>query len=995
MTSVRMPYKTGPRPRIWIDGQCFQSASRLRGIGRAILETLTFLRSNHPHLDLHLSLNASHAEEAQTARHLLTPILGADRIHIWEGLVLKPESQGGYTDQQRASEAVLGHHIRSLAPDLIWSPSVFEGGHNRYVSLLAPKATGVPSVVTFHDAIPWRFQDRYLGDPVSRACYARHLDALAQYDLAFAVSPFSESELRDIHPGLPVINVSSGLSRGFQEIVDGLQPERAPQKGNETELLYVGGLDWRKNVRAILQAMGLLKDRGRSGIRLRLVGDQPGGDVEQLVALARELGIGDALDFTGFCTDAELIRAYQACDIAIQPSIMEGFGLTALEAMRAGAPLIAARAGALPGVVGDAALLFDPYDAVALADHIEAVIDDPALGRRLRRMGRQRCNLFDWEVTADCVARGFEGLVRPTRNTPRPVAEQRAISATLMPPIDRAVIPPARLSVHMAAAEVPSSLPTGRILFDVTSTFYNDYGTGIQRVVTRIARQLLENHPNVQLVVCDSDVGLEAARMDAKGRFRTERKLTRKIVYPQVGDTLILLDSSWIWYKSFETVLADARLRGAVVISGLHDLVPVAYPAYCDDGMPINFQKWLRAALRYSDAFICVSKATAKALHDLLSGTDFPRPMKIGHFRLGSDSLGPASLASGNPASGSARGEGMHDGPHDPDHFLVVGTLEPRKGHSDILAAFERLWASGADLRLTFVGRPGWGTTGLQAELTALAARDPRFDWISDADDTRLARAYADAGTVIAASHAEGFGLPLVEGGRAGCGVIARDIPVFREVAPGGTRFFDTVDTLMDQVLAAQADPTPPAKTDPPISWAESTALLMEKIRTDDYAQSYRPMDPEPFVPDTDTGVDRMKGPINPALMDISLSTIPTRIDSPLPGYYRFVVRVSNDGPEPLYSKGRLTGEDSVHLSYITLDHDGHERAIEAARAKIPYGLPRGQSTVMAIDLPDHLVENPAIMVQFSLVQEGRAWWPYLAQLDRDAHGIPAKGTTD
>ncbi|MEM9599498.1 MAG: glycosyltransferase, partial [Pseudomonadota bacterium] len=702
--------------------------------------------------------------------------------------------------------------------------------------------------------------------------------------------------------------------------------------------------------------------------------DQPGGDVEALMALARELDIQDALDFTGFCTDAELIRAYQLCDIAVQPSIMEGFGLTALEAMRAGAPLIAARAGALPGVVGDGALLFDPYNAAELADHIERLIDDPSLARGLRERGRRQCHRFDWEVTAERVAKSFDGMVRPLPNRPRPISAQRAFSAAYTPTIDPAVVPTARLAAYMAAAEVNHARPGGRILFDVTSTYYNDYGTGIQRVVTRIARKLLDQYDNVQLVVCDSDVGLEAAYMDAKGRFRTEKTLSRELVYPQAGDTLILLDSSWIWYKSFETVMADARLRGATVISGLHDLVPISYPAYCDDGMPINFQKWLRAALRYSDAFICVSKATAEALHDLLSGTDFPRLMKIGHFRLGSDSLA---------------GKQTDQGPHDPDHFLTVGTLEPRKGHSDIIAAFEQLWADGANLRLTFVGRPGWGTEGLQSDLKALAIREPRFQWISDADDRRLARAYAEAGTVIAASHAEGFGLPLVEGGRSGCGVIARDIPVFREVAPSGTRFFDGVDSLIEQILAARAEPTPPGETDPPISWAESAALLIDRIRAGDFAQSYRPLDADPFVPDTDTGHDRMKGPLDPDEVDVRLKAIPSRIDSPLPDHYRFVVRVENDGPEPLFSKGRLTGEDCIHLSYMTHDHDGHERQIEAGRTKIPFGLPRGQSTVLAIDLPDHLVENPNILVHFALVQEGRAWWPYLAELDRDAHNLP------
>lgn len=960
------------RPRIWIDGQCFQSASRLRGIGRAILETITYLRANHPHLDLHLSLNASQAEEAQTARNFLTPLLGADHIHIWEGFVTRPESQGGYTDQQRASEAVLGHHIRSLKPDVVWSPSVFEGGHNRYVALLDPKSIGVPSIVTFHDAIPWRFKDRYLGDEVSRACYTRHLDALANYDMAFSVSPFAESELRDIHPGLPVVNISSGLSRGFQEIVDGLQPERA-HRSRGTELLYVGGLDWRKNVRAILQAMGLMKEHGRDGIRLRLVGDQPQGDVDQLRALARDLGIDDALDFTGFCTDAELIRAYQTCDIAIQPSIMEGFGLTALEAMRAGAPLIAARAGALPGVIGNAALLFDPFNASELATQIERVIDDPDLSDHLRTVGRTRCDMFNWELTASRVAKSLSAMVRPVRHRDKTPEEQRVISAALTPHMDKSVIPPARLAAHMVAAEHRPTFESGRILFDVTSTFYNDYGTGIQRVVTRIARQLLYSHDNVQLVVCDSDVGLEAAYMDDKGRFKTESKLSRKMVHPRVGDRLILLDSSWIWYKSFETVMADARLRGATVISGMHDIVPISYPAYCDDGMPINFQKWLRAALRYSDAFICVSKATAQALHDLLSGTDFPRPMKIGHFRLGSDGLSVT----------------IDQSQHDPSHFLVVGTLEPRKGHSDIIRAFEQLWADGQDVQLTFVGRPGWGTQRFQEKLRELADGEARFQWLSDADDTRLAQAYAEAGTVIAASHAEGFGLPLVEGGRAGCGVIARDIPVFREVAPVGTRFFDSVDDLAQQVRAAKDRPTPPDANDPPISWAESAELLIQKIDTQDYAQSYRPVDPDPFVPDTETGRDRMKGEIDPQKVEVRLSAVPSNIDSPLPGHYRFVVRVENDGPEPLFSKGRLTGEDCIHLSYITHDHDGHERQIEAGRVKIPFGLPRGQSAVLPIDLPDHLTENPNILVHFSLVQEGRAWWPYLAWLDRDAHNIP------
>ena len=975
-----------PRPiRVWIDGQCFQSASRLRGIGRAVLETISFLKANHPELDLHLSLNAAMVDEALTARRLLGPLLGQDRIHIWEGLVERPESQAGYSDLTRATEAVLAHHVRSLGPDVVWSPSLFEGAHQRFVSLVDPTELGVPSVVTFHDAIPYRFRDRYLGDVRSRDAYMRHLDGLGRYTLALAVSEFAAAEMRDIHPHVPVVTVSSGLSRGFQQIVDEVQSARraARPARDHHQLLYVGGLDWRKNVRVVIDALARL--RGADGdwrtpkpVRLRLVGDQPGPDVEQLMARATELGVDDLLDFDGFTTDAGLITSYQDCDLAVQPSIMEGFGLTALEAMRAGAPLIAARAGALPEVVGDAALLFDPMDAGELANGIARVLTDPDFADDLRRRGRARCDVFDWEVTAARVAKAIAGVAGLRRNSPPEPAAARARTMALLPKLDKRVVAPDRLAAHLVAAEVPQH-HAPRLFIDVTSTLYANHGTGIQRVVTRIAREACALYPNAQLVICDSDNGMEAATIDARGRLRTTKRLTRERIFPRAGDTVLLLDSSWTWHQSFEIVMRDARLRGAQVISVLYDLVPIATPAFCDDGMPVVFERWLRAALRYSDGFMCISEATALAFRDMLVSLRHPHAVKIGHWMLGSDFDDDAPIQTGE---------------HDPKRFLSVATLEPRKGHADIVEAFQTLWADGVDAHLTFVGRPGWGTTALQASLRELEATEPRFSWISDADDARLASEYARAGTLVAASYAEGFGLPLIEAARHGCAVIARDIEVFREVEPGFTRFFGDVDGLVRHVReTVETGTLRPGHTSHLLSWTQSAALLVGRIMDGEFSTSYVPTDPQPFLAQSDNGQERMAGPLQADDISVSLDVLPAHIDAPVAGHRRFAVRLTNTGQHALFSRGRLLGDHAVALSYLTFDNRGELRPLDPPRSRIAFGLGPGQSTILPVDLSEDMIGNPNIDVEFAVVQEGVAWWPQRAPLDKAAHGLKADET--
>jgi len=115
--------------------------------------------------------------------------------------------------------------------------------------------------------------------------------------------------------------------------------------------------------------------------------------------------------------------------------------------------------------------------------------------------------------------------------------------------------------------------------------------------------------------------------------------------------------------------------------------------------------------------------------------------------------------------------------------FLMVGTVEPRKGHTHALAAFERLWAKGRTVNLVIVGKQGWLVEALVERLRRHSEAGRRLFWFQGISDEYLEKVYAASTCLIAASYGEGFGLPLIEAAQHKLPIIARDIPVFREVA--------------------------------------------------------------------------------------------------------------------------------------------------------------------------------------------------------------------
>jgi glycosyltransferase involved in cell wall biosynthesis len=188
-------------------------------------------------------------------------------------------------------------------------------------------------------------------------------------------------------------------------------------------ILYVGNSDDRnKGARYLLEALALLKSR-RNGFHLTVV-DRPTAWL--VPTLSRELGIDDIVTLTGRLERDELVRRYNSAEVFVSPSLYEGFGLPAAEAMACGAPVVATTAGAFPEVIEDgvSGLLVRPRDAGALADALDRLLSDWVLRRQLGRAATKRIvEQFSWRETAVHTLELYQDVLAHRSSTSRIPAE--------------------------------------------------------------------------------------------------------------------------------------------------------------------------------------------------------------------------------------------------------------------------------------------------------------------------------------------------------------------------------------------------------------------------------------------------------------------------------------------------------------------------------------------------------------------------------------------
>jgi glycosyltransferase involved in cell wall biosynthesis len=244
-----------------------------------------------------------------------------------------------------------------------------------------------PSVVTVHDLSFER--DPGLMSRRDRLVFRTTVPRSARR--ASRVIVVSEQTKRDLieRSGVPaerIVVVPNGVAAEFSP--DG------PQVNGRPYALVVGSLEARKDPLTAIEGFALL---GSDELRLVFAGPDR-GDGEAARAAAKRRGLEDRVEFRGHVPAEELAALYRGAACLVFPSRDEGFGLPLLEAMASGTPVVTTRAGALPEIAGDAAILVEPGDPVALAGGIERALADR---ERLVAAGFDRARQFSWAQSAE------------------------------------------------------------------------------------------------------------------------------------------------------------------------------------------------------------------------------------------------------------------------------------------------------------------------------------------------------------------------------------------------------------------------------------------------------------------------------------------------------------------------------------------------------------------------------------------------------------------
>jgi len=367
-----------------------------------------------------------------------------------------------------------------------------------------------------------------------------------------------------------------------------------------------------------------------------------------------------------------------------------------------------------------------------------------------------------------------------------------------------------------------------RLFVDLAAISHHDAGTGIQRVVRAIALALIEEDPG------EWDICFVAAN-----RRRPYHVIAwpdaSKIVSPmemsaKPGDVFLGLDFSLDTVRRYRNQLTQFERAGGRLWFLVCDLLPIERPEWFSTNNVLRYKAWLDTIAGLAEGFLCISDQTAEDLRRVFA----TRYSLQGGYRTCVVQMGHnirESLREPAPATCNITMRFDIGSPFS----LMVGTLEPRKGHADILAAFSELWRQGADDRLVIVGRMGWAVEGLREALRNHPEHGGKLLWFNDVGDLELERIYHACQGVIIASHAEGFGLPLIEALGHDKPVLARDLPIFRIHERLGVHYFP-VDGSATEIGACIREWTEHVQGDrvqvirPSTSWKLSAQSLLAAI---------------------------------------------------------------------------------------------------------------------------------------------------------------------
>ena len=347
--------------------------------------------------------------------------------------------------------------------------------------------------------------------------------------------------------------------------------------------------------------------------------------------------------------------------------------------------------------------------------------------------------------------------------------------------------------------------------------------TGIQRVVRQQLINLLE--------LSDFNYRIEPVYLDKVGDeyfYFYAREFMKKFLNLKdfsLKDEAIDLNENDIFYgldlvadhvniATKEGIFKLFKHLKVKIIFLVYDLIAVKYPYFFPKIDNLKYKIWLNDIRESADALITISNSVKNDLEKYI--TNIP----ITTIHLGAD-IETKRILKKNKFKVPT--------------FLMVSTIEPRKGHEDILNAFEILWNRKIKLKLIFIGREGWMVEKLLKRIHTHKYFNKYLFHLKNVNDKILIEYYQRSTAFIMASYAEGFGLPIIEAAKYNLPIIARDIPVFKEIASNHAFYFpntsnrvNIANSVLKWLNLYKRGNYPKSKYIRHLSWKENVKKLLK-----------------------------------------------------------------------------------------------------------------------------------------------------------------------
>lgn len=440
--------------KIVIDLQGAQGSNGERGIGRYALSLITTIVKINKSHEIHLLLNGFFCESVERIRKVFEGQVLPSHIHVWQPYGNIFGADPANKNSQKISERIWENLVSNLNPDVLLITSLFEGFADNTTGYVSRKAS-YKTIVVLYDLIPLIHKEIYLGNPVVSDWYYEKVECLRNADLLLSISESSASEAISYlnFKANHVVNISAACGDFFRPLTlteDSGETLKARFGISRQFVMYTGGIDHRKNIESLIKAYSSISIDLRQQHQLVIVCAVQEASAKRLTQLGKQCNLmDDELILTGFVSDDEMLRLYNACRLFVFPSWHEGFGLPVLEAMACGKPVIASGVSSLPEVLNNKKAEFDPTDVEDIKNKIEECLRDPELLSEFSKHGLEQSKKFSWDSTARRALVALDNIgVKSEVDSDNLVSHERLRLAFFSP------LPPARSGISDYSADL-------------------------------------------------------------------------------------------------------------------------------------------------------------------------------------------------------------------------------------------------------------------------------------------------------------------------------------------------------------------------------------------------------------------------------------------------------------------------------------------------------------------------------------------------------------